>query len=408
MQAPESLATFDPVLCSDSLEFYPFGDSGHDQRFLIGTYELLKTGNKEDGGSDASAGEQPEEKEVTSQDAKRIGRIYVCDAVDSPDGSSSMQIVERQRIETSAVFDIKWSYNRVAEKELVGVATADGHLSVYSANKESDSEFLSLLSSTASDGAAESSMCCSLDWSNRLEPGSTPRVATSQSDGEVRVYELGDSGVNMLAQWQAHNAEAWITSFDYWNTSILFSGGDDSRLKAWDLRQDLECAQPLFNLRRHQAGVCSIHPNFHRQHMLATGGYDDTVMVWDTRSMRRPLAEHNVGGGVWRLKWHPTEPTQLLVGAMYNGFHILDVSVAGDSSLVSASDAKPTSMPPLPEAAAVGVETQVSFMAHESIAYGADWCQTHRDSSKGWLVGTCSFYDHAVHLWRRPQQPVVA
>ncbi|KAJ1946978.1 hypothetical protein GGF37_000794 [Kickxella alabastrina] len=378
MLNPPSLASFDPVLCSDSIEFYPFGDS--QQRFLIGTYELVK--------NDSSTQEAP------SSEATRIGRIYVCDAIDKTDKANdpAMEIVERQRIETSAVFDIKWSYSRVAGKELVGVACADGELSVYSANAASDTEFLSPICSTEGP-TSEGSMCCSLDWSNRLNTSDTPEIATSHSDGSMRMLQFAESRLQTLSQWQAHDAEAWITSFDYWNPAIVYSGGDDARLKGWDTRMNMDDPTPIFNLRKHEAGVCSIHPNFHRQFMLATGSYDDTVMVWDTRSMRRPLAETNVGGGVWRLKWHPTEPTQLLVGAMYNGFHILDVSVGGLAPLAAAE---------LPEGAAIAIETRTSFMEHGSIAYGADWCQTHADSSKGWLVGTCSFYDHAVHLWRRP------
>ncbi|KAJ1765304.1 hypothetical protein LPJ69_001360, partial [Coemansia sp. RSA 1752] len=88
--------------------------------------------------------------------------------------------------------------------------------------------------------------------------------------------------------------------------------------------------------------------------------------------------EYNVGGGVWRLKWHPNDATQLLVGAMYNGFHVLDV---GEKVACSAS-----------------------FMDHTSIAYGADWCQAQKPGSEDMLVGTCSFYDHVVHVWRNPKE----
>ncbi|KAJ2094050.1 hypothetical protein GGI09_005620 [Coemansia sp. S100] len=379
---PLSLASFDPVYCADSLEFCPYNDK---QRMLIGTYQLLKTGNA------AHQDTADDNQELTSADAQRIGRIYVCDVTPGAD-NSELAIVERQRIETSAIFDIKWSYNQVNGRELVGVACADGKVHIYSADDSSDGSYLSPVCVSESEST---SMCCSLDWSNRLAENSNPEIVASMSDGTVQLLKLSDSSMETIHEWHAHDAEAWIASFDYWNTSTVYSGGDDARFKGWDTRMDL--SSPVFNSRRHQAGVCSIHSNFHRQFMLATGSYDETVMIWDTRNMRVPVTEYNVGGGVWRLKWHPEEPTQLLVGAMYNGFHILDVAVDG---------LKPLECAPLPvrEAgrAAVTVTKGASFMKHESIAYGADWRQSCDDPSAGWMVGTCSFYDHLVHLWRRP------
>ena len=97
--------------------------------------------------------------------------------------------------------------------------------------------------------------------------------------------------------------------------------------------------------------------------------------------MARPVGRVEVGGGVWRLKWHPRKEGRLLAACMHNGFQVIDFARDRDAS---------------------SLHVVASYNEHKSLAYGADWSQVDWTDSRAegsGLVATCSFYDHQLHVW---------
>jgi len=149
-------------------------------------------------------------------------------------------------------------------------------------------------------------------------------------------------------------------------------------MKAWDIRQGF--TQPMFVNKKFEAGVTSIQNHPHVEHLLAVGSYNNSVQLFDVRKPLTPLVRADVGGGAWRVKWHPAEDRKndLLVACMHDGFKIVRFGedFSGDSQIVKRHD------------------------EHKSLAYGVDWSYAQPCSSNGeTLIGSCSFYDHKMDLW---------
>ena len=200
-------------------------------------------------------------------------------------------------------------------------------------------------------------------------------------------------------------------------------GGDDLKMKAWDVREG--CTRAISTNSRYEAAVlpslyadlpgqfrsrCHIHPKSSICRASPSGwqvrtsictplrllpneefiySYDNTVRLFDTRKLLKPLIQADVGGGAWRVKWHPScsRKDYLLVASMHDGAKVLRFQndVVGTGTLSFENEK-------------AGWEITSRFDKHESMVYGVDW--RHRERGDESLIASCSFYDHVLHTWR--------
>ncbi|KAK8861450.1 hypothetical protein IAR55_002269 [Kwoniella newhampshirensis] len=403
MQAT-SLSYVDTVYSADSIEFCPW--EGYQDLFVCGTYQIIKpeddtltppstaleAGSNGDGTKEVSHSDSdsdPEEAAGPSGPTQRVGRILLFQVGD--DGRSFQEL---QRIETPAILDTKWSPRLEDGRPSLGVADAKGHITIYLLNTETKR----LEEKQSVEVHDDTTVCLSLDYSHRLHPSTRPSIVTSLSTGSLAHLIPTAAGYEISSTWHAHEYEPWITTFDLWDTNAVWSGGDDCKLKRWDLR---ETSRPTLVNKNFEAGVTTITPSPHTPHLLAVGSYDESLRIFDSRSPLRPLTTIPLGGGIWRTRFHPSPQRggDVLNACMHDGFKIVRL----DPSLTGLVDqGQKVGMEEEEEDGGGGDGRVVKvFKGHESLAYGADWCRLPLPpDGKESLVASCSFYDHAMHVWR--------
>lgn len=357
----KSLFSWDTEYSADSAEFCPIPP--YEDYLAVGTYQLADPEKvlelpKE---GETKLEETSPESQTSDAPKQRLGRIYLKKKTEDE------KLCLIQQIDMPAILDMKWCQHEISGKPVLAIVNAIGQLLLYRLTTIENNMNLEFQCKYEID--EKDTLALSLDWSTGKTKSENPLISVSDSKGKINILKLSDQELLLQERFLAHDFEAWITAFDYWNPDTLFTGGDDCKFRRFDLRMDT--AMAVSTSRVHDAGVTSIHSNPHSEHLLASGSYDETVKLWDTRNMKSPRDSITLGGGVWRLKWQPHGESLLLCACMYNGFHVVDTQ---------------------------SLQIVASFSDHQSIAYGVDWWYGVKDSTH--VVASASFYDHLLCLWK--------
>ncbi|KAH8102665.1 WD40-repeat-containing domain protein [Cristinia sonorae] len=363
------MAAFDTIWPADSIEFCPNDEASN--IFVCGTYNLEKSDETISPETDLQEPPRPQ---------KRRGKILLFEVEDAEDSTTLNNIEE---VDLPAVLDLKWCHRDSSLPPLLASADSEGGIKLF----EYHALERRLVMSQSIVCAEPHVLCLSIDWSNRRTATTgLGSLVVSMSDKNVSVLQFNGSELAVAQTWAAHDFEPWIAAWNYWDTNIVYTGGDDLKMKAWDIRED--CTQPIFTNSRFDAGVTTIQSHPFVEHLLAVGSYDNTVRLFDVRKPLRPLVQADVGGGAWRVKWHssPERKEDLLVASMHDGAKVVRFNHAILGSLPSATQEW---------------EITQRMDKHESMAYGADWSfQGVNGGKDSTLIVSCSFYDHVLYTWR--------
>lgn len=200
-----TLETFDTKYSADSVEWCPI--EGFQDLFVCGTYQLTHE-------------EQQSASKTNIKSQKRLGRIFLFQVIIP----GTLKLL--YQINVPAVLDIKWAHVKCNENILLGIVNSLGYLQIYKLIVD-DGKRIELLLEKKIRQVEDEVLALSLDWSTGKSPSDgvqEAKITVSDSKGCVSLFYLNQDNLTLNAFQKAHDFEAWITCFDYWDTNVIYTG----------------------------------------------------------------------------------------------------------------------------------------------------------------------------------------
>lgn len=138
---------------------------------------------------------------------------------------------------------------------------------------------------------------------------SSPEIVTVGQDGRIVVFRADQEGVSRVIE----NADSsTIHAVTYLRTTEVLTVNSIGQLKLWDFRQPSDSPSQIFSLFGDRVPLHCVdrHPN--QQHIVATGGQDGMLCVWDVRQGKTPFSLMEAHSAeMWEVHFHPTNPDHL-------------------------------------------------------------------------------------------------
>ncbi|KAF0023803.1 hypothetical protein F2P81_024433 [Scophthalmus maximus] len=116
---------------------------------------------------------------------------------------------------------------------------------------------------------------------------SSPEIVTVGEDGRIIVFRADQEGVNRVIE----NADSsTIHAVTFLRTTEILTVNSIGQLKMWDFRQQSNSPSQILSLSGDRVPLHCVdrHPN--QQHIVATGGQDGMLCVWDVRQGSTPFS----------------------------------------------------------------------------------------------------------------------
>ena len=334
-------------------------------------------------------------------DNKKMGGISLFDTT-KLDTKIGIQFTK-----TKAILDMKWyNYNK---KTYLLNACVDGLLQIHSMNDKIQLKNIGNHEFKSSNDNDTLPICLSLDYNINGD------IVTSLSNGYIGILNVDNNYKFKVKHYiKGHSEQVWSCCYDRFNPNIVYSCSDyvmnKSLFNIYDLRQnnnDSIIYQDKCNI--HSLGVCNVICNSLNDNQFMTGCYDEYLRLFDKRMLNnndnicnvnsiKLLDKLKFNDGVWRIKiseYKHDNNVILLIGCMRDHFNI--VSIDNNDKLSILTQYNKHEMNCYNKLTKFDKDLGV-------LAYGCDFSKKCIKNNQIPLIGSCSFYDKQLHLWKINKQ----
>ena len=166
-----------------------------------------------------------------------------------------------------------------------------------------------------------------LCWS----PHEEGMLLSGSDDHTICLWDIREAGLEVNAT-QIRKGHTDVVEDVAWHmhyANLFGSVGDDSAVMIWDPRDSAKAKHVVANAHDSEVNCLSFNP--FSEYLLATGGADKMVNLWDLRNLNQKL--HSFEGhneGVYQVSWAPFNETILASSSSDRRVHIYDLSRIGD------------------------------------------------------------------------------
>ena len=172
-----------------------------------------------------------------------------------------------------------------------------------------------------------------LNWSKMS--GVAPRLAAGDDRGTVLACSLRSEGggLDVIAKWTSINKQsvedvAWSPS----EATVLMAVGSDRAVKVYDTRHATRRDPMLTRPEAHSDDINCLSWNASVSYLVATGGDDGLIQVWDLRAFgtaAKPVGtfDYHKSHSITSLQWDPNDESAIAVAASDDAVTLWDLSV---------------------------------------------------------------------------------